>query len=60
MLEQEIKKLVPDDVKIEYEGEDNAFFSRFMRRMIKAGSITGRCAAASVLNRSVTLLWSAM
>ena len=30
MLEQEIKKLVPDDVKIEYEGEDNAFFSRFM------------------------------
>ncbi|HIV03023.1 MAG TPA: septum site-determining protein MinC [Candidatus Aphodoplasma excrementigallinarum] len=30
MLEQELKKLVPEHVKIEYEGEDNAFFSRFM------------------------------
>ena len=59
MLEQEIKKLVPD-VKIEYEGEDNAFSPALCRRMIKAGSITGRARSGRVLNRSVTLLWSAM
>lgn len=30
VMEKEIKKIVPENVKLEYEGEDSAFFSRFM------------------------------